>query len=791
MQQESPAKYLVSFDKYLRYYDELLKTGNDWQKEHARLILEAQAAIPELREGFDDVTKLETYRDVLEIVLQDAFSGVLGKNEIKALSLPYHNILFMPSPRLQGILKAAGDDFTPNLRNSNEEDFDYIMACTVILNFYYGYSLDYSRPYFFEIPDAKGVMNYYRVMYNADFVDIIPTENTPEITQSDVDELLEHPEDVEIWKSKFPPGSFVIKGFVLANMFNVTAEHSISSIKSELIASDKRGNENFMSDLQDTFRSFFKQTDLRVGFATYNAKEESFERVYGSGFKSFILGNKEMAECSKALCSGSYKKLLSDKSYFVIPDVARIHEEAQGEPFWDNLVEQGIGSCIFAPIANEDNLLGILEIVSETPNTLNGVNATKLDDVMPYIVSAVVRSKIEEENLIDAVIQHECTTVHESVLWKFKDEARKFIQERLEGREPAFGEIRFDNVSPLYGQVDIRESSTARNAAIQKDLMIHLSKILDILMLVSEGTGLPVYEELIFRVNKHLDEIKEYLHTNSEQGIFKFVQEEINPVFEHIKTLDPKYREAVESYEEDMDPATGSYYDHRRNYDQSVSKINKTLTGLLDHRQRDAQSMFPHYFERYKTDGVEHNMYIGDSLAENQNYNPLYLANLKLWQLQVLVEMENAHYNLKGQLPVPLDVASLILVYNTSLSIRFRQDEKRFDVDGTYNARYEVIKKRIDKSLIKGTRERLTQAGKLSIIYSQKEDEVEYLRYITYLKSKGFFTNNIEIVELEGLQGVAGLKAIRAEILYRKEGEDRTREKELYTYDDLMQELEG
>jgi hypothetical protein len=25
-------------------------------------------------------------------------------------------------------------------------------------------------------------------------------------------------------------------------------------------------------------------------------------------------------------------------------------------------------------------------------------------------------------------------------------------------------------------------------------------------------------------------------------------------------------------------------------------------------------------------------------------------------------------------------------------------DEKRFDVDGTYNARYEVVKKRIDKA---------------------------------------------------------------------------------------------
>jgi hypothetical protein len=71
------------------------------------------------------------------------------------------------------------------------------------------------------------------------------------------------------------------------------------------------------------------------------------------------------------------------------------------------------------------------------------------------------------------------------------------------------------------------------------------------------------------------------------------------------------------------------------------------------------------------------------------------------------------------------------------LPIRFRMDEKRFDVDGTYNARYEVIKKRIDKSFVKGTNERLTQKGKLAIVYSQRKDEKEYLRYIRFPKGQG------------------------------------------------------
>ena len=786
---ELPLQYLISFDKFLRYYDALAETGTPAQREKAQRILKAQEPHPELRTGFTELEKLETYREVLEVILQEAFSDVLGDNEIKALTLPYNSVLFHPSRRLQKILEEAGQEYTPELMD-REEGIDYIMACTVILSFYYGYRLDFSRPYFYEIPDAQGVNHHYRVMYNADFLEILPTETSPKISQEDVDELLSRPDDIQFWKTKIPPGTFIVKGFAIANMFDVTNDQAISNIKTELIASDKRGSDQFMADLQDTFRSFFRQKDLQVGFITYNRKQDRFEKVHGKGMDSFILKGKDSEFCSKALCDGSYEKLIDQKGYFVIPNVTKYKKTSDDHPFYTRLYEQGIRSAIFAPIADHEEMLGILEVVSKTPNALNGVNASKLDDVMPYIVSAVVRSKIEEANLIDAIIQHECTTVHDSVLWRFQEEAKRFIIDQLEGRDPVFHEIAFPDVYPLYGQVDIRDSSQARNASIQRDLMIQLSQIRLVLEKAFERTELPIYEELVFRVDNHIEDIKEVLHTNSEQAIFNFVHDEIAPVFKHLKAQDPLLEQEVLAYEAGIDMGTESYYDHRRNYDETIMRTNKVLAGLLDQRQEDAQQMFPHYFERYKTDGVEHNLYIGDSIASEATFDPLYLSSLRLWQLQVMCEMENAYYNLKPELSVQLDVTSLILVYNTSLSIRFRMDEKRFDVDGTYNARYEVLKKRIDKSHLKNSDERLTQAGKLVIVYSQKRDELEYLRYISFLKSKGYFTNNVEIVELEGLQGVSGLKAIRAEILYRK-ADGNEAEKQFYTYEDLMEELKA
>ena len=174
--------------------------------------------------------------------------------------------------------------------------------------------------------------------------------------------------------------------------------------------------------------------------------------------------------------------------------------------------------------------------------------------------------------------------------------------------------------------------------------------------------------------------------------------------------------------------------------------------------------MFPHYFEKYKTDGVEYNIYVGQSMSDGRKFNSMYLKNLRLWQLMTTAEAARKTNRLKPTLSVPLDTTQLILVHSNPLSIQFRLDERQFDVDGAYNIRYEIVKKRIDKALIKDTNERLTQPHKIAIVYSQPKDAEEYREYIEYLQSTGDLLDDIEDVELEPLQGVQGLRALRVNV---------------------------
>ena len=334
---ESPLAQLISFNKLLERYEVMAQSDDIFLAKKAKRILDAQAPYPELREGFSDISLLDTYKEVIHIILHDVFSEVLTQNEIKTASLPFHDIVFNSSQRFQRILKdAGGEGFKPEMRNLPNNQM-YISACTVILNAHYGYHLDFKRPFFYDIPDAQGVMRHYRILYNADFMEILPTDKSKKLTQADVNELLDNFDDLELWKEKIPPNSFLSKGFVISNMFDVTAEHSISDIKSGLISNDKRGSQDFIVNLQETFRSFFNIPNIKAGFVSYNSKDDRFERVAGSGIDSYILMDKEAEVCKTALCESSYQKLLAKNDYFAISDVDRFYTRSGGIAPFKNL----------------------------------------------------------------------------------------------------------------------------------------------------------------------------------------------------------------------------------------------------------------------------------------------------------------------------------------------------------------------------------------------------------------------------------------------------------------------
>ncbi|APG65472.1 GAF domain-containing protein [Tenacibaculum todarodis] len=780
-----PLQLNISFEKI---YDMLKTYASPVSKSHpfyasSKIIVEEVEKNPELITGFTDLTTLKKHEDLIELLLEALFPELLTLNEIKAVTIPFTFTSFKFTKRFENILKNAGDDYELKIRNI-EENALYIMACTFILNSVYKHPIDLKRPFFFDIPDKKlGITKNYRVAFNADFMEIFPSKNAPKITEEDIKLLLDNYDNIDVWKEKFPLKSYIFKGFGIMNLFDVTADETISSIRTNLLRKD---DGSIVEKLQEDLSSFYNIKDLKVGFSIFDTSELNYGTSKIKKADSILLDNEKSISCSDFFCDHIMENVFHKNKSIVISDVEKYGVGSNENPFYKKLKSRNIGSIILIPIkTSENNDLALLEIGSPRAYELNSVNKQKLQDIIPVLKAAVDRFSEEYANTLEATIQEHYTSIHPSVKWKFNNAAENYLQDIFENAEnPKPEEIIFNDVHPLYGQLDIKGSSVARNNAILEDLTTQLTLAISVLREACNSENLPIYNELMFRVSAYLKEVKKGLKAGDEIAILDFLKTEIYPVFTHIKDINLELETLVNTYMGRLDNNLQVVYEKRKAYEESVTLLNDKLSKYIDKKQEGAQQMFPHYFERYKTDGVEFNMYIGESLTKKKKFDNLYLYNLRFWQIQLMYEMENLAMNATKEMEHKLRVASLILVHSNPLAIKFRMDEKQFDVDGAYNIRYEIIKKRIDKAHIKGTDERLTVPGKIAIVYSQDKDKLEYIKYINFLQSKNQL-GKIEELELEDLQGVSGLKALRVKIIYKEDFDA----KKTITIDQLMNEL--
>lgn len=757
-----PFQLKINFKKLIEWWKEQAASPDPFESDRAKEVLKSIEKIPELNKPFHDTSLIEKYRDEIQLLLTPFFPSLTTTNEIKAVGVPFRPLLFNLTKRFTNILDGADEDIqTPE----GKADLIYMFSSITILNGYYKANVSLSPNIFFHIRDKQtSIIRRYRAFINVDFTEIVPGPDVKALSEKEIYELINNFGNIQLWKKKIPPNSFSFEGFTILTLFDVTREESVSALKFDLIEKDSLMKPESIGQIQQNLSAMLNIPRLQTGFISYNKERELLQSI-GFG-NSIVLGDKKNIKIDDAFCSQSNQFLFEKNRPLIFQN---IDEKKTAEDILaKKLAKLGFRSYLAMPMFYNDELIGILEVASKESYVLNTITVFKLQEVISLFTIAMKRSQDEMKNQIDAIIRQKCTAIHSTVAWRFIEAAERFLELKLSSDEDKMEDIVFSNVFPLYGQTDIQASSVERNRAIQCDLIEQLSLAKNILNLSVKKFALPVYKDLRFRVETYIQQLGKELTAGDENVVLDFLKQDIYPVFNHLHSLNTEIHEALQHYESQLDAGLGLLYKKRKDYDHSVRIINENISGYLDKVQQAAQAMFPHYFEKYKTDGVEHNLYIGQSMVNNKGFHELYLQNLRLWQLMITCEIENEIHLLKPHLKCKLDVCSLILVHSQPLSIRFRMEEKKFDVDGAYNARYEIIKKRIDKANIKGSGERLTQPGKIAIVYSHENEAREYMNYIHYLQFINYIGSEIESLTLKDLQGMSGLKALRCNVIYNK-----------------------
>lgn len=714
---------------------------------------------------FSDPARLDTPEKRQQVVSM-LFPSLFFEGQMGFVGKPFTKEFFYLTPALQDIFHS--DDWEVNMAGSLQEgrmSSPAIDAGQLILKTFYGQTFESSAAKTMTFRHRKTKLEkHLKVNLVLDYIKTTPLKPLPELSDRQIYQLFNEWDNESYWLKHFPPTDYVFEGLVIGYIQDVTEVEVLSTMKEMMISTDEDDVEDsglMRQQLNSLICSYLEMPDIAFG----NLLSRDFK--YAKLFSWSLLGDVQELErfaIEDFTDNATYGKVLKSQQPLIIGDLEQLNNPGKIE---QRLLDKCYRSLLLSPQFDRDGrIMGVMELASAVPYRFNQQILHKLGEVISLFSVGSNRWIQMMDNNINFFIQKQFTYIHPSVEWKFQEVSQKFLFSQGEGQSPVLESIAFKNVFPLYGQADIVGSSKIRNRSIEADMLDNLRRVQKVMKTFRKRLPFQLLDIYLANTETFVQRLENGGFVSSDESqIVELLTEGIHPL---LRELSEKYdklpKGILRKYFDYLDPKLDIVYRERKNYEDSVHALNDLIASYIDKEVAKKQEVLPHFFEKYITDGVEYNIYLGQSLLPEGKFSQYFLRDFRLWQLLLMCEVTRLVEKNKQKFLVPLSTAQLIFVYNNALSIRFNMDEKQFDVDGAYNVRYEILKKRIDKAVIKGTNERLTQKGKIAIVWLQDKDRTEYLEYLQHLLAQGYITDDIEELELERLQGADGLKALRVTV---------------------------
>ena len=759
----------LSFAPLIRAWEKIIAEGRPGMRTMYEQLLNKVKQYPELLGPIEDLTILDKHQLLVEEMMTTIFPATISdENDLFAVSLPlqyttiYASKMFHNTFMKEGSLEIQMPDIKTEQSLDNEKAMSaYQMVLAKLYNIKVEGVARSVHPY--KCP-FTGLDKYMELELDIRFIDIKANGELPQLPEQCCKEgvNINNADNVKLVEELIKLDQFSFEGFVIVKVREATESEVINLIKNSLLAmenfDDLKLFTNLQKQMQDligvpgvsiAIKPFFEVNDHLVVTNPYTSNEAFLKELPAPAKHQQIYDQ-------MSLVFGKNKKPMV---------MSEISDELVKEyDFFEPFRKKGLNSVIAYPLFDDRRLIGMLGIMSEQKGVLTSEHVAKVEPAISLFELAIRKSQELLDSQVDKVIKDKFTAVQPAVEWRFTEAALTYLTKKEKGKETVIEPIVFNNVFPLYGAIDIRNSSIERNQAIQQDLLQQLHMVDEIVRQAQKQSDFPLLDEIRYKLDKYSDSVATSLFTDEETNIQAFLKNDIIQLFRHLQSIVPSLDGEIKKYFEEINSPVQMVYSHRKDYEASITRINEEIACFIDKEQKAAQSIFPHYFERFVTDGVDFNIYIGQSITPNKTFDAFYLKNLKIWQLTTLSKAAQLTSKLEKSLSPSLQTTQLILAHSHPISISFRTAERKFDVDGAYNIRYEIIKKRIDKVRIKNSMERLTQPGTIAIVYSQAQEGHEYMEYIDYLRNKKLLKGPVQQFELEELQGVSGLKGLRVEV---------------------------
>jgi hypothetical protein len=760
---ENSVESFVCFKTLIDFLEERVKTETSVRAHFFRFVLNKIRMYPELIEGIP-IAEAAKYDEVLELVSGIVLPLIEDENEAMfGLTSGFSSEVFYASNAFHRLFESHpdGGDEQSWTAKENALQLHQQIQYDFILQKVYGYELPQKKEIihsFFN--SAAGLYKYYRVNIDTRFVEV-KTKSTPNaVSNTSINACFQCADSFNEIEKLVPLNNFTASGFSIITLTDITGQQAIEQLSKVIVTIDKENASSDFIHITRLLQTMLGSSHYKFGIMPFFIINNRAALLYENFPYSILVKASWDAGIPKPVFSRYIDHYLKDPRFIVYQ--SSDNRNTLPIPVQDALKAAGFYYYVLAPVYFNDTLVGILETgAAEGATALVDLQISKLKPAIPYI-SQLLKLMIDKFTIsIDAIVKDKFTVIQPSVQWKFNEVAWHYFRSHdIEHKNNALEKVSFKNVYPLYGTVDIRNSTIERNKALREDLQLQLKLLMELLDHLDEndlnGTG-----AIMDACRQWLAKMTAYVSVEEELQFNEFLFTRVNPLLTSFTNSPASITQKISVYFNSTDERTGITFNKRRQLENSIRLLNKSIGKYFDVFKDDLQLYYPCYFEKFRTDGTEYDIYIGQSIAPRIPFSVRDVEKLRLWQVQSMATITKLTHSLLPKLEYPLLTTQLIFVNARTIDISFRNDERRFDVEGAYNIRYHIVKKRIDKVNIFNSTERLTQPGKIAIVYFNERDAEEYIGYIRQLQQQNILLNDLERLELEELQGVAGLKALR------------------------------
>ncbi|MBE7178361.1 MAG: hypothetical protein INR69_18315, partial [Mucilaginibacter polytrichastri] len=720
-------------------------------------------AHPEILEPFDDLNKLSGYRELIDTMEMSVLPVAGSPNDLIGFGAVFPTRFFSYTSAFRDLLIHENANAVFDKINNDLDPIRFFFSLILEKCYHVNTETRFSKVIRLEDKE-KHAVRFLQIESDNRFLDVRSTGEVPQFREEWLEMMQSGERGLISLSEELPAELFSMEGFGVFTAKDVTATEALNELKTLVLNLHDSQEEEALNHLEGILGTLLGDNRIKMGIAPFFQVNDEIVTDTNYFEKTILISTLEKCPNGRINPKTAAEKFSETNGPILFPVIDE--EMMQKHPILRGLQFLGIKSYVVQPIySNNGQILGALELATEHENGITKSTVNRLEPALGLITDVLEHLIHSFRDKMNNVVKTHFTPLQPSVEWKFYEAAWEYIRTKSDD-ESQLPNVVFDNVHPLYGAIDIRNSSTERNNASQADMLQEFNETENILADFIQQNKHHDHQHLLDEVKKYRRSISKTFTVDAEQTAQHFIAQKIYPVFRKMAKMDPSMKARIDAYFKNSEGDEGDFHHYCRTYESSLHQITRTINQELEKQRLEQQEIFPHFFEKYRTDGVEYTLYCGQSLSKKQTLDPEYIHELRLWQLRMMARIGYLTSALLNDSDVNLQTTQLVLAHDKPITINFRKDEHRFDVEGAYNVRYEVMKKRIDKINLKDTHERLTRPGTVAIVYSHPAEASEYETHIDTLKNEGVFSGETEHLDLEEMQGIDGLKAYRVAINY-------------------------